>query len=80
MKCQHRRFTYATETGEGNCIDCGADGRMRFVVGDPAAEERARCLWIANRAAKNAAYGHEKFSLGLVAAQIREGVTPEDEL
>jgi hypothetical protein len=52
---------------------------MRFVVGDPASEEQARCLWLAERAAKQAHYGHEKFSLGLLAMQIRENVRPEDE-
>jgi hypothetical protein len=77
MECKHRRFTFATETGEGNCMDCGAKGRMRFVVGDPAAEERDRCLKLTERATKEAPYGLVTFVCGLLASQIREGVRLE---
>jgi hypothetical protein len=40
--CAHRRYTLDVREQTGRCIDCGAEGRMRFVVGDPVAAERER--------------------------------------
>ena len=45
--CQHRRYTVDTREQTGRCIDCGAEGRMQFVVGDPVAAERERCAKLA---------------------------------
>jgi hypothetical protein len=33
--CAHKRYSYDTETGIGNCVSCGAEGRMVFVVPEP---------------------------------------------
>lgn len=30
--CQHKRYTYDAHEETGNCIDCGAEGHMMFVV------------------------------------------------
>ena len=38
--CTHRRYTVDVREQTGRCIDCGAEGRMQFVVGDPVAAER----------------------------------------
>ena len=38
-QCQHSRYTLDRAEQTGRCIDCGAEGRMRFVVGDPVAAE-----------------------------------------
>jgi hypothetical protein len=40
--CTHRRYTVDVQEQTGRCIDCGAEGRMQFVVGDPVAAERER--------------------------------------
>jgi hypothetical protein len=40
--CTHRRYTVDVREQTGRCIDCGAEGRVRFVVGDPVAAERER--------------------------------------
>jgi hypothetical protein len=42
-ECQHSRYTVDRAEQTGRCIDCGAEGRMRFVVGNPVAAERERC-------------------------------------
>jgi hypothetical protein len=31
-ECKHKRYTVNVREQTGNCIDCGAEGRMRFVV------------------------------------------------
>ena len=36
MACRHKRYTVDTQEQTGKCIDCGAEGRMQFVV--PLAE------------------------------------------
>ena len=42
MDCKHKRYTVDVAEQTGRCMDCGAEGRMRFVVGDPVAAERER--------------------------------------
>jgi len=32
--CQHKRYSVDAREGTGTCHDCGAEGRMQFVVGD----------------------------------------------
>ena len=32
--CQHKRYSVDVHEQTGTCYDCGAEGRMRFVVGD----------------------------------------------
>ena len=32
--CQHKRYSVDVREGTGTCHDCGAEGRMQFVVGD----------------------------------------------
>lgn len=39
--CQHRRYSLDTQEQVGHCLDCGAEGRMVFVV--PAPEGRTAC-------------------------------------
>ena len=34
MECQHKRYSIDVTEQIGTCIDCGAEGRMRFVVDD----------------------------------------------
>jgi len=34
VACQHNRYSVDVQEQTGYCIDCGAEGRMRFVVGD----------------------------------------------
>lgn len=40
--CQHQRYTVDKAEQVGKCLDCGAEGRMTLVVGDPLATERER--------------------------------------
>jgi len=42
MDCKHKRYTVDVAEQTGRCMDCGAEGRMQFVVGDPVAEARER--------------------------------------
>ena len=37
--CQHNRYSIDVHEQTGRCIDCGAEGRMRFVVGDSFASD-----------------------------------------
>ena len=32
MECRHRRYSVDVHEQTGRCFDCGAAGRMRFVV------------------------------------------------
>lgn len=32
MNCKHKRYSVDVHEQTGKCIDCGAEGRMRFVV------------------------------------------------
>lgn len=34
VACQHKRYSVDVHEQTGTCYDCGAEGRMRFVVGD----------------------------------------------
>jgi hypothetical protein len=34
VACQHKRYTVDVNEQTGTCHDCGAEGRMRFVVND----------------------------------------------
>lgn len=34
--CQHKRYSVDVHEQTGRCFDCGAEGRMRFVVGNIA--------------------------------------------
>jgi hypothetical protein len=34
MACQHKRYSIDVTEQIGTCIDCGSEGRMRFVVDD----------------------------------------------
>lgn len=40
--CQHKRYTVDVREQTGNCIDCGAEGAMRFVVPQPQQAENTR--------------------------------------
>ena len=35
VACQHKRYSIDVHEQIGNCLDCGAEGRMRFIVGTP---------------------------------------------
>jgi hypothetical protein len=50
--CQHKRYTVDVQEQTGCCIDCGAEGRMMFVVGTPVAAERERWRNVVEHAAK----------------------------
>ena len=39
MACQHKRYSIDTREQVGNCIDCGAEGRMQFVICGAAVTE-----------------------------------------
>ena len=47
MTCEHKRYTVDVQDQTGRCNNCGAEGRMCFVVCDPVAEavaaEREAC-------------------------------------
>ena len=40
VACQHKRYTVDEHEQTGTCYDCGAQGRMRFVVYEPAPPKR----------------------------------------
>jgi hypothetical protein len=42
--CQHKRSSVDAREGTGTCHDCGAEGRMQFVVGDTSSITRVREL------------------------------------
>jgi hypothetical protein len=41
--CQHSRYSVDVHEQTGNCYDCGAAGRMKFVVDDTAPPKRECC-------------------------------------
>jgi hypothetical protein len=51
--CKHKRYSVDVAEQTGRCIDCGAEGRMMFVVGDPVTLERDRCAQIVREAARH---------------------------
>jgi len=61
--CKHRRYTVDVHEQTGRCMDCGAEGRMLFVVGDVAAAERERC-----------AGACDHFAAGLADARLAEAL------
>lgn len=40
VACQHKRYSVDAHEQIGNCLDCGAEGRMRFIVGNPTPPKR----------------------------------------
>ena len=46
--CRHQRFSLDAKEQIGVCLDCGAEGRMRFVVPSTAvgAKEKAACYGV----------------------------------
>lgn len=40
--CQHKRYSVDVHEQTGHCFDCGAEGRMRFVVGNREQRDIAR--------------------------------------
>ena len=69
MTCKHNRYTLDIQEQIGHCFDCGAEGRMRFVVGDPVRAERERIAKLWTECTTDAS-GHGLVDIG---ASIRAG-------
>ena len=53
VRCQHSRYSLDVHEQVGHCIDCGAEGRMRFVVAAPDdAKAVARYEWLREHASR----------------------------
>lgn len=45
VTCQHKRYSVDVHEQTGTCYDCGAEGRMRFVVNETAPPQRQRIVF-----------------------------------
>ena len=46
VACQHKRYSVDVREQTGTCYDCGAEGRMKFVVDDTPQPTAAQREWV----------------------------------